>query len=113
MEMLWHECTWLYYWRSQADLIMSGTSYKDAVRGTEFDALDDDTAAEFEESIRRLTALRENRIEAYLEEKGWAHQRLFTFYRIATGYRDPNGKYPNGTIERRECIHRSDDSVGN
>ena len=56
--------------KTQADLIMSGTSYKDAVRGTEFDALDTETAQEYEESIRRLEALRENRLEEYLEEKG-------------------------------------------
>ncbi len=49
---------------------MSGTSYKDAVRGTEFDALDKETAKEFEGSIRRLTALRESRLEEYLEEEG-------------------------------------------
>lgn len=49
---------------------MSGTSYKDAVKGTEFDALDSETALEFEESIKRLTALRENRLEEYLESKG-------------------------------------------
>lgn len=55
---------------SQADLIMSGTSYKDAVKGTDFDDLDDETAQEFEESIRRLSALRENRLEEYLESKG-------------------------------------------
>ncbi|CAM9852661.1 unnamed protein product, partial [Ectocarpus sp. 8 AP-2014] len=33
-----------------ADLIMSGTSYKEAVKGTEFDALDKETSEEFEES---------------------------------------------------------------
>lgn len=49
---------------------MSGTSYKDAVTGTEFDTLDENTAKEFEESIRRLTALRENRLEEYLEGVG-------------------------------------------
>lgn len=49
---------------------MSGTSYKDAVRGTEFDALDAETAEEYEETIRRLKALQENRLEEYLEEKG-------------------------------------------
>lgn len=50
---------------------MSGTSYEDAVKGTEFDALDKETALEFEESVRRLTALRENRLEEYLESKGY------------------------------------------
>lgn len=54
----------------QADLIMSGTKYKDAVKGTEFDDLDEETAQEFEESVRRLTALRENRLEEYLESNG-------------------------------------------
>lgn len=49
---------------------MAGTSYKDAVEGTEFDALDEDTAAEFEESVRRMRALQENRLEEYLTEKG-------------------------------------------
>lgn len=49
---------------------MSGTSYKDAVRGTEFDALDEETAQEYEESIRRLQALQENRLEEYLEKQG-------------------------------------------
>lgn len=49
---------------------MSGTSYKDAVKGTEFDTLDAETAQEYEESIRRLKALQENRLEQYLEEKG-------------------------------------------
>ncbi|CAN0114254.1 unnamed protein product, partial [Ectocarpus sp. 12 AP-2014] len=53
-----------------ADLIMSGTSYKEAVAGTEFDALDKETSEEFEASSRRLTALRENRLEEYLEETG-------------------------------------------
>ncbi|CAM9507386.1 unnamed protein product [Scytosiphon promiscuus] len=53
-----------------ADVIMSGTSYKDAVKGTEFDALDEERAAEFEESVRRLRALQENRLEEYLSEKG-------------------------------------------
>ncbi|CAN0135760.1 unnamed protein product [Pylaiella littoralis] len=53
-----------------ADLIMSGTSYEDAVKGTDFDALDEESAEEFEESIRRLSALRENRLEEYLEKKG-------------------------------------------
>ncbi|CAM9426768.1 unnamed protein product [Ectocarpus sp. 6 AP-2014] len=53
-----------------ADLIMSGTSYEEAVKGTEFDALDKETSKEFEESTRRLTALRENRLEEYLEETG-------------------------------------------
>ena len=49
---------------------MSGTSYKDAVKGTEFDALDPETAQKYEESIRRLKALQENRLEEYLEEQG-------------------------------------------
>ncbi|CAM9366518.1 unnamed protein product [Hapterophycus canaliculatus] len=49
---------------------MSGTSYKDAVKGTDFDALDPETAAEFEESVRRMKALQENRLEEYLTEKG-------------------------------------------
>lgn len=49
---------------------MSGTSYEEAVKGTEFDALDKETSEEFDESIRRLTALRENRLEEYLEETG-------------------------------------------
>lgn len=49
---------------------MSGTSYKEAVKGTEFDALDKESAEEFEESIRRFTARRGNRLEEYLEEKG-------------------------------------------
>ena len=54
----------------QADLIMSGTSYKDAVKGTEFDCLDEETTEKFEESIRRFTAQREHRLEEYLESKG-------------------------------------------
>lgn len=49
---------------------MSGTSYKDAVEGTEFDCLDKDTEEQMEETIRRLTAQRENRLEEYLESKG-------------------------------------------
>ncbi|CAM9198991.1 unnamed protein product [Laminaria digitata] len=49
---------------------MSGTRYKDAVKGTDFDDLDEETAQEFEESVRRLTALRENRLEEYLENIG-------------------------------------------
>lgn len=49
---------------------MSGTSYKDAVAGTEFDVLDAETAQEYEESIRRLKALQENRLEEYLEKQG-------------------------------------------
>ncbi|CAM9606810.1 unnamed protein product [Ascophyllum nodosum] len=53
-----------------ADLIMSGTSYKDAVKGTEFDCLDEETTEKFEESIRRFTAQREHRLEEYLESKG-------------------------------------------
>ena len=54
----------------KADLIMSGTRYKDAVKGTDFDDLDEETAQEIEGSIRRLTALRENRLEEYLENNG-------------------------------------------
>lgn len=49
---------------------MSGTSFKDAVKGTDFDALDKESAEEFEESIRRFTAFRGNRLEEYLKEKG-------------------------------------------
>lgn len=49
---------------------MSGTSFKEAVKGTEFDNLDEKTAEEYQESIRRLGALRENRLEEYLEETG-------------------------------------------
>ena len=35
----------------KADLIMSGTRYKDAVKGTDFDDLDEETAQEFELSL--------------------------------------------------------------
>lgn len=49
---------------------MSGTSYKEAVRGTEFDDLDPETAQEYDESIRRLEALQQNKLEEYLEEQG-------------------------------------------
>lgn len=56
--------------RLQAELIVSGSSYKDAVQGTEFDDLDPDTAKEMKEAERRLTLLREDALEDYLVEKG-------------------------------------------
>lgn len=49
---------------------MSGTKYKDAVKGTEFDALDEESAVELEEATRRMKALQENKLEEYLAEKG-------------------------------------------
>lgn len=49
---------------------MSGTSYEEAVKGTEFGASDEESTEEFEESIRRFRALRENKLEEYLEEQG-------------------------------------------
>lgn len=56
--------------RLQAELIVSGSTYKDAVQGTEFDDLDPETAKEMEEAKRRLTLLREDALEEYLVEKG-------------------------------------------
>lgn len=58
----------------QADLIMSGTSYNDAVRGTEFDDLDADAEKQIEEAKRRMALLREDSLEEYLLEKGWVRR---------------------------------------
>lgn len=55
-----------------ADLIMSGMSYKDAVRGTDFDDLDADADTQIEEAKRRMALLREDSLEEYLLEKGEA-----------------------------------------
>lgn len=49
---------------------MSGSSYNDAVRGTKFDDLDQESMEECAESQKRMNLLRENALEEYLLEKG-------------------------------------------
>lgn len=53
---------------------MSGMSYKDAVRGTDFDDLDADADTQIEEAKRRMALLREDSLEEYLLEKGWVQK---------------------------------------
>ncbi|CAM9433504.1 unnamed protein product [Choristocarpus tenellus] len=53
-----------------ADLMLSGSTYDEVVKGTEFDTIDEETRDIYEETDRRLSALQENELDAYLESIG-------------------------------------------
>ncbi|CAM9563093.1 unnamed protein product [Discosporangium mesarthrocarpum] len=53
-----------------ADLVLSGGSYDEVVKGTEFDTMDEETRESYDEVSRRISAFRDNELDAYLEEHG-------------------------------------------